>query len=134
MKHKTEIEAALERSLRARVKAPPLDSKFDAKVWARIEAHARPATVGVPWSRAVVKAGRWLHIINIAGLASAAIFVSFFGAQMLSGLDIAVSLPEISSGAGAGFVTQMSLGIGGAAILFGFWNTPWGRRLREELS
>ena len=44
MKRRTEIEAALERSFRNQVNVPPLDGRFDAKVWARIgveESHAR---------------------------------------------------------------------------------------------
>ena len=134
MKGNTEIEASLERSLRAQVKVPRLDSKFDAKVWARIEAEARPVAARVPVSRAVVKAGRWLNVINIASLASAAIFVSFFGARMFAGADISVTLPEFSPTVNAEIVTQLSLGLAGAAVLFGFWNAPWIRRLREELS
>ena len=133
MKSRTEIEVALERSLRGQLKAPPLDSRFDAKVWARIESEARPATAGVGVSRAIVKTGRWLNIINILSLASAAIFVSFFGAQMFSGTDITGMLPEISPVVSAKIATQLSLGVAAAAILFGFWNTPWIRRLRDEL-
>ena len=134
MKRKSEIEATLDRSLRSQVKAPLLDSKFDAKVWARIESQARPAASVVPATRGVVKAGRWLNIINVVGLTAAAVFVSFFGAQMLAGADIAISLPQISTAATERIVMQTSNFIAGAAILFGLWFTPWGRRLRAELS
>lgn len=133
MKSRTEIEAALEHSLRSQVKVPRLDNRFDAKVWARIEAESHPATAGVVVSRTVVKAGRWLNIMNIVSLASAAIFVSFFGAQMFSGADITVMLPEISPVTSAKIATQLSLGIAAAAILFGFRSSPWIRRLRDEL-
>jgi hypothetical protein len=133
MKRNMEIEAALERSLRAQVNAPQLDRKFDAKVWARIEAEARPVAARVPVSRAVVKAGRWLDVINILSLASAAIFVSFFGARMFAGADISVTLPEFSPTVNADLITQLSLCLAGAAVLFGFWNAPWSRRLRDEL-
>jgi hypothetical protein len=133
MKRNTEIEATLERSLRAQVKVQRLDSKFDAKVWARIEAEARPVAARVPVSRAVVKAGRWLNVVNIASLASAAIFVSFFCARMLADVDISVTLPEFSPTVSAELITRLSFGLAGAAVLFGFWNTPWFRRLRDEL-
>jgi hypothetical protein len=134
MKPKSEIEATLERSLRSQVKVPPLDGKFDTKVWARIESEARPAISVVRSTGAVVKFGRWLNIINVVGLATAAVFVSFFGAQMLAGADIAISLPEISTAATERIIMNMSGSIAGAAILFGLWFTPWGRRLRAELS
>jgi hypothetical protein len=134
MKRKSEIEATLERSLRSQVKTPPLDSNFDAKVWARIESAAQPAISVVPAMGAVLKAGRWLNILNVAGLAAAAVFVSFFGAQMLAGADIAISLPEISTAATERIVMETGNFIAGAAILFGLWFTPWGRRLRAELS
>ena len=132
MKSRSQIEAALEQSLRRQVKVPALDNRFDAKVWARIAAEEQPAQVLVPASRAVVKAGRWLNILNIAGLAGSAIFVSFFVARMFSGIDLTVTMPEIAPTVGAGVAAPLSLGIAGAAILFGFWNTPWIRRLRDE--
>ena len=133
MKHKLEIEAALERSLRSQLKTPPLDSRFDAKVWARIEAEARPASSAVPVTRAVVRAGRWLNVINVVGLATVAVFVCIFGAQKLAGAGIVISLPEISTVTTERIMMEMSGFIAGAAMLFGLWFTPWGRRLREEL-
>lgn len=134
MKRKTEIEAALERSLRNQVKVPPLDGRFDAKVWARIESEARPASAVAAAPGAVMKAGRWLNIINVVGLLTVTIFVSILGAQMLAGADITISLPEVSTAATERLVMEMSGAISGAAILFGLWFTPWGRRLRQELS
>jgi hypothetical protein len=132
MKRNSQIEATLERSLRTQVKAPRLDSKFDAQVWARIEAEARPVATRVPVSHAVVKAGRWLNVINIASLASVAIFVSFFGARMLAAADISLTVPEFAPTVNVEIVTQLSLALAGAAVLSGFWNTPWIRRLRDE--
>jgi hypothetical protein len=135
MKRKIEIEAALERSLRNQVNVPRLDGRFDAKVWERIGAEeSRRAVTSASTPGAVLRAGRWLNIINVVGLAGVAIFASFFGAQMLAGVDLQVSLPEISAAAGGKFMDEMSLAIAGAAILVGFWFTPWGRRVRAELS
>ena len=134
MKRESEIEATIERSLRGQVRAPLLDSKFDAKVWARIESEAHPAIPVVPARSAVVKVGRWLNVINVVGLAASAVIASFFGAQLLAGADIAISLPEISTAATERVMMEMSLYIAGAAILFGQWFTPWGRRLRDELN
>jgi hypothetical protein len=133
MNRRTRIEIALERSLRNQVKAPPLDRRFDAKVWERIEAQATPAKVAQPASRIVVKAGRWLNIANVIGMIIVAGFVSFLGAPMLEGADLAISLPPISAADADRVMMVMSMSIAGAAVLFGLWFTPWGRRIRDEL-
>ena len=47
--NKLQIEARLERSLRNQVRAPKLDGRFDAAVWARIESEkSAAASVGLP--------------------------------------------------------------------------------------
>jgi hypothetical protein len=130
MKH-TEIETVLERSLRKQVKVPRLDRRFDARVWARIEAQASRATAAAP--AATPQVARWLNIVNILGLASVAVVVCIFGAQALAGMEMNVSMPEISAATWERIVSGMSMGIAGAAIVFGLMFTPVGRRLREEL-
>ena len=99
MKDKSQIEAALERSLRKQVTVPRLDRKFDAGVWARIEAdEARSAAPALQASvNSTPATARWLNVINILGLASVTIFLCVFGWQMFSGMDISESLPEISA-------------------------------------
>jgi len=135
MNRKTEIESTLDRSLRAQVKVPVLDRKFDAAVWARIEAEeSRQASAAVPVPAAVARTARWLQILNVVGLSSVAIFASFYGAQMLASADFAMSMPEFSAAAIEQFTMTMSMGAAGASLIFGLLFTPWGRRLRDELS
>ena len=131
------IEAVLERSLRKQVKVPRLDRRFDARVWARIEAQESRATAAAP--AATPQVARWLDIVNILGLASVAIVFCMFGAagandgaQALAGMELNVSMPEISAATWERIVSGISMGIAGAAIVFGLMFTPVGRRLRDE--
>jgi len=132
MKH-TEIEAMLERSLRKQVKVPRLDRRFDARVWARIEANESRATAASAVPAAAPQVARWLRIVNIVGLASVAVVVGMYGAQMLAGMDLSASMPEISAATWERIVSGTSMGIAEAALVFGLMFTPVGRRLREEL-
>jgi hypothetical protein len=134
MKRKSEIEVALERSLRKQVSVPRLNSKFDAAVWARIEAAETRAPAQMQVLTATPKAARWLYVLNVVGLASVAIFVSLFGAQMLAGMQIDLSMPELSAAAGERVAPVVSMSIAGAALVLGLMYTPIGRRLRAEFS
>ena len=134
MKRKTEIEATLDRSLRSQVPLPKLDSRFDAAVWARIEAEeSRSAPAAARAPAASPGSARWLQIVNVVGIGSLAIFGIFFGAQILAGADVAISMPEFSAAAIERFAMTTSMGIAGASLIFGLLFTPWGRRLRDEL-
>jgi hypothetical protein len=134
MKDKSQIETALERSLRKQVAVPRLDRGFNAGVWARIEAaEARSVAPALQASGYATSAvARWLSVINIVGLGTVAIFLCVFGWQMLSGMDISESLPEIPA------ATRDSIFFSGSTIIatlaagFGLMFTPWGRRLRDE--
>lgn len=135
MKRKTEIEATLDRSLRSQVNVPRLDSRFDAAVWARIEEEgSRRASSALQAPVAVPKVARLLQIINVVGLASVAILASFYGAQTLAGADIAISMPKFSAPTIERIAMTTSAGVAGASMIFGLMFTPWGRRLRDELS
>jgi len=131
MKRNLEIEAVLERSLRKQVSVPRLDASFDAAVWARIEAEesraAAPARPAVP-----AGAGRWLSIVNALGIASVAVVVCVYGFQWLGGLQLETSIPDFSPVISERNAMHWSTGIAGAAMLFAFLFTPWGRRLRDE--
>jgi hypothetical protein len=132
MKDKSRIEASLERSLRKQVVIPRLDRKFDAGVWARIEAES---TRGVAPARTPVAASstaRWLNIINIVGIASVVLFLYFFGWQSFSGMDISQSLPEFSAATRASILENSMWVVSTLAVAFGLMFTPWGRRLRDE--
>ena len=134
MKDKSQIEAALERSLRRQVTVPRLDRKFDAGVWARIEAEqSRAVTPALQTSLTAAPAtARWLYVINVLGLGSVAIFLCVFGWQMLSGMNISESLPEISAASRDSILMNGCTIIATLAVAIGLMFTPVGRRVRDE--
>ena len=133
MKDKTQIEAALERSLRRQVTVPRLDRKFDAGVWARIDTEqSRVAAPALHLENSTPATARWLNVINVLGLATVTIFLCAFGWQMLSGMDISDSLPEISTASRESILMSGSTVIATLAVAVGFLFTPWGRRVRDE--
>ena len=134
MKDKSQVEAALERSLRKQVAVPRLDRKFDAGVWARIEAESsRAAAPAVQAPVGSASTARWLNIINIAGVVSVALFLYFFGWQNLSGMNIGESLPEISAATRMSILQNSIWAVSMLAVAFGLMFTPLGRRIRDEL-
>ena len=70
--------------------------------------------------------------MNVIGLASVAIFLMLFGAQMLAGMQGDLSLPQISLPGNEQVLSPVSGVIALASLLFGFAYTPWGRRLLNE--
>ena len=128
-------EATLERSLRAQIKAPRLDGRFDAAVWSRIEAAEQPAAA----SRVVAPAPRsahWLFIINAIGASVALALIVYFGAQSLGGVEVnlpTVATPEISTRTMAEVSDLAVKFVTGASLVFGLMFTSLGRRLRSEL-
>jgi len=134
MKDKSQIEGALERSLRKQVAVPRLDRRFDAGVWARIEAaQGRSAAPALQASvNATPATARWLNLINILGVASVAIFLCVYGWQIFSGMSISVSLPEISAATRESILMNGCTIIATLAVAFGLMFTPWGRRVRDE--
>jgi len=135
MKDKTQIEAVLERSLRKQVAVPRLDRKFDAGVWARIEAEEGRSTAPA-WQTSpstTPKMASLLSVMNVLGLGGVAIFLCVFGWQMLSGMDVSAFLPEISAATRDRILMSGSTVIAAVAVAIGLMFTPLGRRLREEL-
>jgi hypothetical protein len=133
MKRNLEIEAVLERSLRKQVSVRQLDESFDAAVWARIEAEeSKAAAPRAVRPAAPSGAGRWLSIVNALGIVSVAVVLCVYGFQWLGGLRLEGSLPDFSPVISERNAVQWSTGIAGAALLFAFLYTPWGRRLRDE--
>lgn len=131
-KSNAEIEAALHRSLTRQVRVPQLDRRFDAGVWARIEAEERaPLRVSNPVV-ARAGAGRWLLASNVIGLAVAAVLVVFFGLRMFSGVDVELAVPNISISQNQQLVEIVAWAITAATLGFGLMFTPIGRRLRAE--
>lgn len=134
MTHKLDIEARLERSLVNQVKAPQLGKKFDASVWARIEAESQTATNPVSIQPSAPRTANWLMISNAIGVSITVILVVVFGMQSFT--DVSRSVPTIEVSAAT---LDQIYQVGGQAIavvslVFGLLFTPIGRRLRNELT
>jgi len=136
MTRKLDIEARLERSLVNQVKAPQLDRKFDASVWARIEAQSQAATNPVLEPPRMSRSARWLMISNAIGVAVALALIVYFGAQVLGPVEVnvpVVSAPEISATT-MEQISHVALNvITGVSLIFALMFTSLGRRLRSEL-
>ncbi len=126
-----EIEARLERSLGNQVRAPKLDGRFDAAVWARIEKSAAPKVVPVPR-----RMPRWLVASNAIGVLVAIALVVFVGGEALTGVEtglaMPVELPQIAPGLVERAILSLGWPIAGIALLFGLKFTGIWRRLRAE--
>jgi hypothetical protein len=132
MTRKFEIEANLDRSLAEQIKAPRLDRRFDAAVWARIEAAEQRATNPVLDRAKVPSSARWLFISNVIGVAVAAVLVVMFGVQSFAGVSVTVPNLEVSADTSAQILKIASYAITAVSVLFGLMFTPIGRRLRAE--
>lgn len=135
---KAEIEARLHRSLISQVRVPKLDGRFDAAIWARIEAEERAQQRAVAPVRApAAGAQRWLLASNVGGFVVAAILVLYFGTRMLGGVAIempAVPVPSLSPEQTETTIKLVGWGITAVALAFGLMFTPLGRRLRSEFT
>jgi hypothetical protein len=129
-----EVEARLHRSLMNQVRVPRLDRRFDAGVWARIEAQEHAQTLAVVPVLRRSGAEKWLMASNIVGIAVATALVLFFGLRMFSGVELEVSLPELSVAQShqAAEITAWAVAI--VALGFGVMFTPVGRWLRSEFT
>ena len=128
--HAAALEARLERSLRNQVRAPKLDGRFDAAVWARIEAENSPAIA--PPTRASL-ASRWMLITNVVGALVTVALVIYFGLDVFASSEVAVAMPEVSPGLVEKLIASLSWPVTIASLLVGLMVTPLGRRLRAEL-
>jgi len=131
----SEVEARLHRSLANQVRVPQLDRRFDAGVWARIEAEehalnqiAQPAVVRRS------KADRWLWTSNVVGIAVAALLVLYFGMRMLNDVNVDVSMPELSAAQSGQFAQIIAWSVTGVALAVALMFTPLGRWLRAEFT
>jgi hypothetical protein len=129
-----ENEARLDRSLENQISAPRLDGRFDASVWARIEAGKTRAANPVLVESRAQKLSRWLFLSNaVGGFVTAALCI-YFGLRAFADVDVdlGVTMPSIpaafmqSAIAACGYLaTALVLG-------FVFAITPFGRRLRAH--
>jgi len=134
MTRKLDIEAHLDRSLANQVKAPRLDRRFDAAVWARIEAVEQRATNPVQVRSKALSSARWLFVINVIGVAIAAVLVVVFGLKSFSGVSMNLPMPEVSAATGAEILKFAAQAVTIVSLVFGLLFTPIGRRLRAELT
>jgi hypothetical protein len=132
-KDKSTIEARLHRSLTNQISVPKLDGRFDAGVWARIEAEKRAtARVAVPDVRNQAAAS-WLRAVNVAGVLVAAILVAYFGARLLGGVDVSVNVPQVPAQLNTATAQLLGWAITVVVLSVGLMLTPFGRRLRMSL-
>jgi hypothetical protein len=129
-----ENEARLDRSLRNQISAPRLDGRFDAAVWARIEAEETRAANPVPIESREQGLSRWLFMSNAVGGFVTVALCLYFGLRAFAGVDLGVTLtmPSIP----AAFVQSAIAACGYLATVlvlgFVFAITPFGRRLRAH--
>jgi hypothetical protein len=135
-----DIEARLDRSLGNQIKLPQLDRRFDAAVWAKIEAAEARATNPVAEaapSRAE-RASRWLAVTNTIGIAATLAVVLVFVLRTYGGiepsvkLDMNVSMPVISEDMVTRIVAVLGQVLGFVALAFGLSFTAVGRRIRAS--
>ena len=131
MKHthsSRDVEARLERSLRNQVRVPKLDGRFDAAVWARIE--AEKVKVVAPMVRNA--ASRWMFATNAVGALITVALVIYFGVQAFAGDGVSVPVPVVSTGLVERLSTLLTWPMTILALATGIMFTPLGRRLRAE--
>jgi hypothetical protein len=134
MTRKLDIETNLDRSLAHQVKVPRLDRRFDAAVWARIEAAEQRATNPVQARTQSRTPARWMFAINIIGVAIAALLVVIFGLQSFADVTVSLPKPDVSLATGERILEVAAQTITIVSVVFGLLVTPLGRRLRAELT
>jgi hypothetical protein len=123
-----EVEARLERSLRQQVRVPALDGRFDAAVWARIEAEQLKAVAPVARSAA----SRWMFATNVVGALITMGLVVYFGVQAFAGDGVSLPVPVVSTGLVERMIPLLMWPMTILAFATGIMFTPLGRRLRAE--
>ena len=135
-----DIEARLDRSLANQIRVPRLDRRFDAAVWASIEAAEAKATnpVADVTPSAALLASRWLAITNTIGIAVtlgvALYFVLRSGGIELPATGFNVLAPAIPEDMVARIVGVLGQVLGLLALVFGLSFTALGRRVRASFS
>jgi hypothetical protein len=134
MTRKLQIESRLDRSLANQVKAPRLDRSFDASVWARIEAVEQRAANPVPDRIQTASSTRWLFMINVVGMAVAAVLIVIFGLQSFAEVSVSLPTPTISEATEGQILNMAAQALTVVSVVFGLMFTPLGRRLRAEFT
>ena len=136
-----DIEARLDRSLAHQIEVPRLDRRFDAAVWARIEAEESKATnpVAEAAPSAALRASRWLAITNVIGIAVTLGVALYFVFRTTGGVELPVtelnlSTPVIPDDMVARIVGVLGQALGVVALVFGLSFTSLGRRVRASFA
>ena len=144
-----DIEARLDRSLENQIKAPQMERRFHAAVWARIEAVESRATNPSSASVAVLdelaatprgNATRWLAISNGIGATVVVALLVYFGFKMFTGVDVSVEVPanvqvpQIPQAMVDQIVGVLGYVLGLATLVYGIGLTSLGRRVRASFS
>src|SRR4051812_3312790 len=146
-----DIEARLDRSLANQITAPRLDGRFDAAVWARIDAADSRATnpesagsryldelAGTPRARAT----RWLAISNGIGASVVVALLAYFGLHLFAGASFSlgvevpatVAMPQIPESMIEQIIGVLGYVLSFAALAYGIGLTSLGRRVRASFS
>jgi hypothetical protein len=142
--NRKDIEARLDRSLANQIAVPRLDRRFDAAVWARIEAaeastKVTPAVPATAQSSRAARASRWLAVTNAIGVLVTLGVALYFLLRTYGGVDIPVtqvnvSVPVIPDDVVARITGVLGQVLGFVALAFGLSFTSLGRRLRASFS
>ena len=136
-----DIEARLDRSLANQIEVPRLDRRFDAAVWARIEAEEGKATnpVADAAPSPAERASRWLAISNIVGITVTLGVALYFVLRTFGGIELPtggvdVTMPVIPEDMTVRIVAVLGQVLGAVALVFGLSFTSLGRRVRASFS
>jgi hypothetical protein len=137
------IEARLHRSLVSQIAVPKLDGRFDAAVWARIEAEDAKSRVAAAES-APARGARLMFVCNAIGVTVVLALVAGFLVQQFGGhavdaaRNLPVSLPaDVAVPHLTDDMTNQIIGIAGyvlsaVVIAFGISLTSFGQRIRAN--
>jgi hypothetical protein len=136
-----DIEARLDRSLANQIGVPRLDRRFDAAVWARIQAEESKATnpVADAARSSAARAARWLAITNTVGIAVTLGVALYFVLRTYGGIELPatgfnVSTPVLPDDMVARIIGVLGQVLGVVALVFGLSFTSVGRRVRASFS
>ena len=140
-----DIEARLDRSLDKQITVPRLDRRFDAAVWARIEAEEARATNPVATAPATevssraLRASRWLAITNTIGITVTLGVALYFVLRTFGGIEMPASVANLSMPAISDEMVTRIIGVlgqvlGVVALVLGLSFTSIGRRVRASFS
>ena len=131
-----EVEARLHRSLMNQVRVPQLDRRFDASVWARIEAQEQAQQQAQTVAARPVphrsNSERWLLASNVVGIAVAAMLVLYFGLRMFSGVDLDNTVMDFSAAVDYQEAKIITWTVTIASVVGAAMFSPLGRWLRSE--